>query len=174
MLGCPQFYILSCIFGLGFFVCLFLRPYLEHMKVPRLTVKLELQLLAYTTATATEIPNLSLFCDLHHSNARSLTHWARSGIKPASSWMLVRFITTEPQWELHLWVFSPLYSLHLNIVHYTFCTRTLLCAAFNVKCVAFFAILHALSYLHFHLHFQPIPWSPKYSLYPVGQFLLST
>ena len=27
-----------------------------------------------------------------HSNARSLTHWARPGIKPSSSWMPVRFI----------------------------------------------------------------------------------
>ena len=34
------------------------------------------------------------------SNSVSLTHWARPGIKLASSWMLVRFITTEPQQEL--------------------------------------------------------------------------
>ena len=27
-----------------------------------------------------------------HSNARSLTHWTRPGIKPTSSWMLVRFL----------------------------------------------------------------------------------
>ena len=37
-----------------------------------------------------------------HSNATSLTHWARPGIKPASSWILVRFITAEPQQELLL------------------------------------------------------------------------
>ena len=35
-----------------------------------------------------------------HSNTGSLTHWLRPGIKPASSWVLVRFITTELQWEL--------------------------------------------------------------------------
>jgi len=35
-----------------------------------------------------------------HSNARSLTHWARPGIKPPSSWILVRLITAEPQREL--------------------------------------------------------------------------
>ena len=35
-----------------------------------------------------------------HSNAGSLTHWARPGIKPAFSWILVGFVTTEPQWEL--------------------------------------------------------------------------
>ena len=35
-----------------------------------------------------------------HSNARSLTHWARPGIKPTSSWMLAGFISTVPQQEL--------------------------------------------------------------------------
>ena len=35
-----------------------------------------------------------------HGNTGSLTHWARPWIEPASSWMLVRFISTEPQWEL--------------------------------------------------------------------------
>ena len=35
-----------------------------------------------------------------HSNASSFTRWARPGIKPASSWFLVRFISTAPQWEL--------------------------------------------------------------------------
>ena len=40
-----------------------------------------------------------------HSNAGSLTHCMRPGIKPASSWMLVRFITTEPQRELLVYFF---------------------------------------------------------------------
>ena len=37
---------------------------------------------------------LSCVCGLHtaHDNAGSLTHWARPGIVPASSWMLVRFV----------------------------------------------------------------------------------
>ena len=42
-------------------------------------------MLAYATATATPDP---------------LTHWVRPGIKPASSWILVRFTTAELQWEL--------------------------------------------------------------------------
>ena len=37
------------------------------MEVPRLEVELELQLLAYVTATA--MPDLSWVCDLHHSSA---------------------------------------------------------------------------------------------------------
>ena len=36
-----------------FIVIVFLGPYLRHMEVPRPAVSLELQLLAYTTATAT-------------------------------------------------------------------------------------------------------------------------
>ena len=36
-------------------------------------------------------------CTTAHGNAGSLTHWARPGIEPTSSWILVRFIsTTEP------------------------------------------------------------------------------
>ena len=44
----------------------FLGPHLLHMEVPRLGAKLELQLLAYTTATA--MPNPSCICKLHHSS----------------------------------------------------------------------------------------------------------
>ena len=51
-------------------------------------------------------------CDLYHSlrNARSLTHWARPRTKSASSWILVRFISTEPWWELYILVLIINYS----------------------------------------------------------------
>ena len=47
------------------------------MEVPRLGVESEIQLLAYTTATA--MPDPTSVCDLYtytaaHSNTRSLTH----------------------------------------------------------------------------------------------------
>ena len=35
-------------------------------------------------------------------NARALTHRVRPGIKPTSSWILVRFVFAAPQWELPL------------------------------------------------------------------------
>ena len=35
-----------------------------------------------------------------HSNTRSLTHEARPGIEPVSSWILVGFVSPEPQQEL--------------------------------------------------------------------------
>ena len=63
------------------------------MDVPRLVVKLELQLPAYATAAATQ--HLNHVCDLYttaHGSAGSLTHRAMPGIETASSWILVRFI----------------------------------------------------------------------------------
>ena len=53
-----------------------------------------------------------------HGNARSSTLWARSGIKPKSSWTLVGFMTAEPQWELPSSVPSDNYQtcLYLGIV----------------------------------------------------------
>ena len=47
------------------FLFVFLGPHLWHREVPRLGVKSELELLAYTTATAT--PDLSCIFDLHQS-----------------------------------------------------------------------------------------------------------
>ena len=68
-----------------FFLFSFFLVSLGHMEVPRLRVKLELQLPTYTTA---------------HGNTESSTR-VRSGIEPATSWLLVRFVSTAPQRELH-------------------------------------------------------------------------
>ena len=93
-------------------VCAFLGPRLWPMEVPRLEVRLELQLLAYTTATATPDPN-HIF-DLHHiswqhqilnplSKARDRTcvlmntSWVR---KPVSS-------TGVPNWLALIKVYPP-------------------------------------------------------------------
>ena len=48
-----------------FFFLFFKGPHLQHMEVPRLGVKSELQLLSYATATAMQDP--SRVCNLHHS-----------------------------------------------------------------------------------------------------------
>ena len=37
-----------------------------------------------------------------HSNAGSLTHWVRPGIKSAQSWIWVRLVSAAPQWELRI------------------------------------------------------------------------
>ena len=55
------------------------------MEVPRLGVQLELQLLAYTTATAILDPSPT-----------------EPGIELESSWILVMFLTAEPQQKLQV------------------------------------------------------------------------
>ena len=81
---------LPIVFGPLFVVVVvcFLGPHQQYMVVPRLGVKLELKLPPYTTA---------------HGKARSLTYWVGPGIQPASSWILVGFVTTEPQWKCQYW-----------------------------------------------------------------------
>ena len=79
-----QFYI--------FFI--FLGPHLQHVSVPWLGFKLELQLLAYTTATT--MPNLIPVFSLHCSSwppSWTLNTWGIPGFQPLSSWILVRFLT---------------------------------------------------------------------------------
>ena len=48
-----------------------------------------------------------------HSNAGSLTHWARPGIEPATSSFLVGFFSTAPCWELQITLFDKLLFLPL-------------------------------------------------------------
>ena len=62
------------------------------MELLRLGVELELQLLVYTTGTATQDPSCPATYTTGHGNAGSLTHWARPGIELMSSWILVRFV----------------------------------------------------------------------------------
>ena len=57
-----------CCFILFFFGLIFCGPHTRHIEVPSLGVKLELQLSAYTIATAT--PDPSLICDLHQSSQK--------------------------------------------------------------------------------------------------------
>ena len=83
-----------------FFVFCFLGQHPQHMEVPRLGVKSELQPPVSTTATA--MPDPSLVCDLHHSSRQ---HWIpnplrRPGIKPATPRFLARFTSAVPWWEL--------------------------------------------------------------------------
>ena len=87
-----------------FFSFCFLGPYLRNMEVPRLGVESELYLPAYTTATATQDSShiRAVTYTTAHSNTGPLTHWARPGIEPASSWIPVRFTSMAPQRELHL------------------------------------------------------------------------
>ena len=59
-------FVFWCVLFFFFFFFCFLGPHLRHMEVPRLGVQLELQLPAYTTATATLVPRR--VWDLYHSS----------------------------------------------------------------------------------------------------------
>ena len=89
----PAFFSLFFSFG-------FLGLYPQHTEVPRLGVKSELQLLAHTTATATATRDPSQVCNLQHSSGRRQISNPLSKARDRTLWMLVRFITTEPRWEL--------------------------------------------------------------------------
>ena len=84
------------------FFFFFLGPHLGHMEVPRLVVQLELQLLAYTTATGTS--DLSLVCDLHHSSQQyQILNPLSEARDRTCNLMVPSWIVSEvPRWELLL------------------------------------------------------------------------
>ena len=54
-----------------------------------------------------QIQAMSVIYTIALGNARVSTYWAGPGIEHASSWRLVGFISTAPQWELQkLWLWS--------------------------------------------------------------------
>ena len=92
------FFFLFFFFFFFFFFLLFafffffgLHP--RHMEIPRLGVESELQLQAYTTATATRVRAASVTHTTAHGNAGSLTQWARPAMEPAFSWFPARFFS---------------------------------------------------------------------------------
>ena len=75
-------------------VCVLFRA--THVEVLRLGDKLECRYWPGPQPHGIRAPSVTTA----HGNTGSLCHWARPGIKPISSGILVGFITTEPQWEL--------------------------------------------------------------------------
>ena len=70
------------------------------MEVPRLGIESGLQLPAYTAATAAR--DLSHVCVLCHSSPQCqiLKPLSEARIESTTSWLLVVFVTAEPQQEL--------------------------------------------------------------------------
>ena len=103
--------LIPCILYLlsSFYLCIlffFLGPHLQHMEFPRPGVKLELQLLAYTTTTATR-QDLSHICDLRHSlwQCQILNPLSKDRDQPTYSWILVRFLTQWGTTKIHIYGF---------------------------------------------------------------------
>ena len=133
-----------------FFVFAFLGPHLRHMEVPRLGVESELQLSAYTTATATW--DLNDVCKLHHSLWQ---RWILNPMSEASDWIPILMdisqapylwaITGTSPLTLLIQTFFSLFSLSHSI-RFSFHQR-----AFK-KVFSFYHIFQAFSMpLYFHL-----------------------
>ena len=91
------------------------------MEVPRLGVESELQLLAYTKATA--MPDPSCICDLYHSSRHCQILNPLSEAKDGALVLMdpSQVRTTEPQWELPLFLFTMFVSTY---------------SVFNIYCVS--------------------------------------
>ena len=78
--------------GFFFLSFVFSGPHLWHIEVPRLGSTRSYSCWLTPQLQQLEIQAMSVTYTTAHGNARSLTHWVRAGIKPASSWMLVEFV----------------------------------------------------------------------------------
>ena len=89
------------IFFFFFFFGVWSHP--RYIEVPRLGIESELKLLAYAIATA--MPDLSHISNLHPSSWKQwiLTHWAGSGIKPTSSWILATHTIRDTSQVWYCW-----------------------------------------------------------------------
>ena len=104
-------------------------------------------------------------------NAGSLTHWARPGMEPASSWILVRFISTELRWELPItdnltqWL---IYSSSLFMFFY--CLFIFYRSHSHVSCWSFISLKHTCKVTFFCCKQGGKPLSMK--LYILAGFLI--
>ena len=133
----------------------FLRLHLQHVEVPRPEVESELQLLAYTTATAT--PDLSCIFDLHRSSQQCqiLNPLSKD---PVSSRILAGFVSAVPQWELFM------FHSYISFFDSVMCFDNILC--WYIKILRYFSFFFFFFFFFFWLYPQhmEIPW-PGLNLY---------
>ena len=119
------YYYYYCLF---IYLFCFFRPALQRMEVPRPGGRIG------ATHARLHHSHSNMGYATAHSNARSLTHWARPGIKPAISWLLVRFVSTAAQWELLILLFwsSAKWHCFLNFSVWDFAISIQKCNRFCV------------------------------------------
>ena len=119
-----------------------------------------------------------------HSNARSLTQWARAGIEPETSWFLVRFINhwaTTGTPKLFLSVqFSGIKYIHHVVeptllcifrIFSSFQNETLYPLNNKLPTFPFPHLLQTVTLLSFFFFF---PFKRHVSIFPMLQFLVAT
>ena len=135
------------------------------MEVPRPGVELELQPPPYATATLlTPQPQqlgiwaMSATHTPTHGNAGSLIHWVRPGIESESSWILGRFISAEPRWELlhgfigYLFIFIEM-SIQI-LCHLIFLLMSNECFLYSLT----YPLIRSPYYMYNLRMLSPIPW----------------
>ena len=80
-----------------FFFCFFLGPHPWHKEVPRIGVELDYSCWPMPQSRQGQNQAASATCTTAHIN---WSHWERPGIKPTSSWILIGFVSAEPEGEL--------------------------------------------------------------------------
>ena len=93
--------------GIFYLIFVFLGLHPWHMEVPRLGVQSDCSCWPTPLPQQHEIQAKSATYTATHGNTRSLTHWARPGIEPTTSWFLVGFVSAVPRRELQIgiWFF---------------------------------------------------------------------
>ena len=110
-----------------------------------------------------------------HGNTGSLTHWVRPGIEPTSSWMLVRFVSAEPRWELfHFILFKPpvffgfsspiiLFSCEFHLVYkYTCLLCVIFCSFFIFSILSLYT---SLTFVELIPLWVSVVWIALFSIY---------
>ena len=100
---------MKCFFLFYFCLSVFLGPHPHHVEVPRPGSNWSCKCQPTPQSQQCWMRAASATYITAHGNAnnRSLTHWARPGINPASSWMQVRFLNhratsgnSKVQWKV--------------------------------------------------------------------------
>ena len=104
-------------------------------------------------------------CDLHHISCQgpTLTHRARPGIEPASSWILVQFVTSEPWWKLHCCHFKShkmllQYLIQLLIYIFMSLSIVLISGIFPWVMILPFALIFSIQYTFGVEFFHSVFW----------------
>ena len=109
-----------------------------------------------------------------HGNAGCLTHWMRPGIKPTSSWILVRLISAEPRGELPLIDFWMLCQPCISGINSTW-SWYICCWIWFANILSIFTdiFLRVVIYQYFKIFLEFLPWQDWWSLGNTGTWVRS-
>ena len=123
------------------------------MEVPRLGLNWNCSC-QHTQPQQCQIQAVSANYTATHGSARSLTHCARPGIEPTTSWILVGFMTTQPHVAfLNLYLMYPSWK-PISILPWVLCFWGLFKVLFHPKVTNIFSYIFSCRYF---FHFTATP-----------------